>query len=153
MRTDTRFRVEKYYKILQEGFEKYKLNGDMWNMSPEDISVWMYLAGDENLFNVVTYDSRLDEILSRKILKALIVIHKQTFYQLPETEQDEHIIALNLKNIESWLEWGISVRGAWLETNVDCGDENPYRDRAALFLAILKLIQHETGEDLLQTYG
>lgn len=70
------------------------------------------------IFNIVTYDSYLDELFAKKIIEVCeVILNKTNFeYIKDETNYTNYIIVCQLLKSKNWLDWGTSIRGAWFMT-------------------------------------
>lgn len=141
--------AQKYYEILRNEYESeceyYK--------SKFDYDVWHYLTSGSGLaaylIDVNTYDSQLDELIARKVLKALVICYKQSFSLLSKAEQDEFVMNLNCSGALDWIDWGTSIRSAFLKESSE-DEDDPFQNRKALLVAVMKLIKDLTGENLME---
>lgn len=88
----------------------------------DKLSKLEFLASET--FNLTTYDSELDELFVSKIIEVLKVIIKGENFEYIENEQNyiNYILVCQLLDRMGWIEWGTSIRGAWLE---DFNDDSP----------------------------
>ena len=70
------------------------------------------------VFNLTTYDSALDELFVKKIIEVLKVIFERTTFEyiLDEKNYVTYILVCQLLEQFHWIDWGISIRGAWFDT-------------------------------------
>ena len=70
------------------------------------------------IFDLTTYDGELDELFAKKIIEVLkVIINKTNFeYIKDNTNYINYILVCQLLNKFNWIEWGTSIRGAWIET-------------------------------------
>lgn len=87
-----------------------------------ELSKLEFLASET--FNLTTYDSELDELFVSKIIEVIKVIIKGENFEYIENEQNyiNYILVCQLLDRLGWIDWGTSIRGAWLE---DFDDDNP----------------------------
>lgn len=78
-------------------------------------SVWEFLSCD--VFDLTTYDEDMDELFVKAIIEVLrVIINKETFeYIRDENNYIKYLIVCNLLYNFEWIEWGTSIRGAWIE--------------------------------------
>jgi hypothetical protein len=78
-----------------------------------------YLEIFAAIFDVTTYDSNKDRYFGLKILEVLHAIATGNGYNYQD-QSDEHyttfLMVANFKNVAPLLEWGTSIRGAWMES-------------------------------------
>lgn len=67
-----------------------------------------------NIFDLTTYDTGLDEYFVGKIMEVLGVIVSNSNYSYINNEDNykNFIMVLNMGNVPSLIEWGVSIRGA-----------------------------------------
>lgn len=87
-----------------------------------ELSKLEFLASET--FNLTTYDSELDKLFVSKIIEVIKVIVKGENFEYIENEQNyiNYILVCQLLDRLGWIDWGTSIRGAWLE---DFDDDNP----------------------------
>lgn len=87
------------------------------------------IEGVATIFGLTTYDSAMDEYFVGKILKVLSVIDHQQNFEFIKVQENliDYTMVVNLKDIESVLDWGTSVRGAWFGVSKD-NPFNPHGD-------------------------
>lgn len=75
------------------------------------------------IFGLSTYDSELDEIFVKEILDVCKVILTKTNFQYIQKQEQyiQYIRVCHLLDNMGWIEWGTSIRGAWIDThsNID----------------------------------
>lgn len=76
-----------------------------------------YEFASSHIFNLTTYDSAMDEILVKDIIEVLEqIIKRDNFnYIKDESNYKKYIIVCNMLEKLEWIDWGTSIRGAWLE--------------------------------------
>ena len=68
------------------------------------------------IFDLVTYDSELDEIFVKNILEVCKSIINRTNYDYIKDPERyvQYIIVCQLLSSMKWIDWGTSIRGAWI---------------------------------------
>jgi hypothetical protein len=101
----------------------------------------------DEIFDITTYDDDLSEEYCDRILEVLKVIYLHETFDYIEIESNyrNYIDITNMGNIQSMLEWGTSIRGAWLDTSMECFKigENQIYNAESLYLAILEFLKDE----------
>ncbi len=112
--------MKDFIKILDENFEAQAQMGLELESKKE------YLGSI--IFNFITYDSELDELLADKMLTVLKVILEKDTFRYTEASNKNHINFITMVNMPFLIDkvnWGTSIRGAWLdntkEYSIDCG--------------------------------
>lgn len=73
------------------------------------------------VFDFTTYDGGLDIVLGNRMMEVIeCIINRKTFdYQnLGQDKYENYIAMCNMPFLNGKLEWGTSIRGAWLD---ECG--------------------------------
>lgn len=67
-------------------------------------------------FGLATYDVELDELFAKKIIEVIKVIIERKNFEYIEDKQNyiNYILVCQLLDKAGWIEWGTSIRGAWL---------------------------------------
>ena len=71
-----------------------------------------------NVFNLTTYDGELDELFGKKIIEVIqAILDRRTFEYIGVNDENyiAYIIVCQLLNDFKWIDWGTSIRGAWIE--------------------------------------
>ena len=101
----------KYKQILEELYKEEIEDGCV---APSE--KLEYVGG--HVFDFTTYDGGLDIIFANKMLEVIeCIVNKTTFdYQNKSQEHYEnYILMCNAPFLVGKLEWGTSIRGAWLD--------------------------------------
>jgi hypothetical protein len=67
----------------------------------------------EQILGITTYDSGLDIEFGNMILETIKHIENKTTFEYIKNENNYREYILSINFIESWLDWGTSIRGAW----------------------------------------
>lgn len=69
------------------------------------------------IFNLCTYDGELDELFVKKILEVCqVILNGENFKYIENKEQYiQYIAVCQLLRQMKWIEWGTSIRGAWID--------------------------------------
>lgn len=80
-----------------------------------DYSIYDFLASE--VFDLTTYDSGIDELFVNSILEVLrVIINRENFtYIQDQNNYIKYLLVCNLLERFDWIEWGTSIRGAWIE--------------------------------------
>jgi len=79
-----------------------------------------------NVFNFVTYDGEFDIILARSMIEVIEVIIEDKNFEYIKNRDNylNYIIMINMPFLYNMLDWGTSIRGAWIdgskEIQIDC---------------------------------
>lgn len=76
------------------------------------------IYASQRIFNFTTYDSGIDEKFGKKMIAVLSCILSRTTYEYLTKSQSQHINYITMVNmpfLKNKIEWGGSVRGAWLD--------------------------------------
>lgn len=78
----------------------------------------------DTIFDFTTYDSDIDEVLATRMIEVLdAILNRYTHeYQKDESKYLNYLIMVNMPFLVDKLNWGTSIRGAWL----DSGRRNDY---------------------------
>ena len=70
-----------------------------------------------DIFDLATYDDELDELFVKKILEVCQVILDRENFKYIENEDQyiQYIAVCQLLRQMKWIEWGTSIRGAWID--------------------------------------
>ncbi len=102
--------MKTFAEQLTEWYEETKeFNGE------SDTTRLAFLGSD--VFDFTTYDSEIDELLARIMLEVLqSILDRKTFeYQAISKEHYvNYLVMCNLPFLSNKIEWGTSIRGAWL---------------------------------------
>lgn len=84
-----------------------------WSSSPCSKYEWVA----HSVFDLVTYDSSLDEEFVKDIIEVCkVILERRTFeYIRDRGNYVKYILVCQLLHNFHWIEWGTSIRGAWFE--------------------------------------
>jgi hypothetical protein len=84
----------------------------------DDYQPTKYHWAASEIFDLTTYDDELDELFVKKIIEVLKVIVKRRNFEYIKDENNyiTYILVCQLLEKFNWIEWGTSIRGAWIET-------------------------------------
>lgn len=71
------------------------------------------------IFNMATYDGNLDELFVKKIIEVCKAILDGKTYEYIETSDENYITYILVCQLlwrKGWIEWGVSIRGAFFDT-------------------------------------
>lgn len=71
-----------------------------------------------DIFGLSTYDSELDERFVKDILEVCkVILEKRNYEYIEACESNyiKYILVCQLLSRLGWINWGTSIRGAWLE--------------------------------------
>lgn len=71
-----------------------------------------------DIFELFTYDGDLDERFVKDILEVCtVILEKRNYEYIEESESNyvKYILVCQLLNRFGWINWGTSIRGAWME--------------------------------------
>jgi hypothetical protein len=77
-----------------------------------------YIFLSEGIIGITTYDNELGAEFGKMILDTLVQIKNGTTFEYIKENKDNYknyILSCNF--IESWIEWGTSIRGAFFNTS------------------------------------
>ena len=99
--------------------DKYQENYDQYCIDTYGETKYEWCASV--IFDLFTYDEELDEIFVKNILEVLkIIIDRCTFEYIKDQEKYiKYIIVCNMLDKLKWIEWGTSIRGAWINKHSD----------------------------------
>lgn len=101
---------------MKNAKELYKEHYEFYRSGAEGEYSKYEWAADE-IFQLCTYDSGLDEIFVRDILEVCKVILDWTNFEYISNRQNylKYILVCQLLNEFRWIDWGTSIRGAWFD--------------------------------------
>lgn len=108
-----------YLKLLENSYEMEKMTSDC---PPETRLAFL----SEHIFNITTYDGKMDDFFGRKAVEVCAAITNRTtfaFIKNPDNYQ-WFLIICNMPFFCTRLGWGTSIRGAWWDFGYDNGKEN-----------------------------
>lgn len=81
-----------------------------------------YEWASRNIFDLITYDEHIDEVLVKYCLIVLDTILYRTTYEFIKSEDNYivYIVVCQLLNEFGWIDWGTSIRGAWFNDSSIC---------------------------------
>lgn len=133
---------EKYVKMLDSAYNEMR---EFYGIESK-----LEYIGD-TVFDITTYDSGENSVLEKLTLITLEVIdaisNKKTFEYIKDNSF-KYMLAVNMTFLKDKIEWGTSIRGAWINNlnqkiELDCGriivEEN---ELPAFMKAILKWINY-----------
>jgi hypothetical protein len=107
----------KYTELLQRDYEQEL---EQACVAPD--SKIEYLGN--RIFDFTTYDSELDVYFAEKMIEVLQCLIDRKTFQYIESSRENYINYITMCNtpfLENKLEWGTSIRGAWIdEYRSDC---------------------------------
>lgn len=70
-----------------------------------------------HIFDFTTYDDEMDEMLASKMIEVIdCILNNKTFeYQEDEGNYINYITMVNMPFLKDKINWGTSIRGAWLD--------------------------------------
>lgn len=82
-----------------------------------DNNVSKYTWAACNVFDLTTYDGKLDELFVKKIIEVCKVILNDKNYEYIEDENNyiTYVLVCQLLVNFNWVDWGVSIRGAWFQ--------------------------------------
>ena len=69
------------------------------------------------IFDLCTYDGELDELFVKKIIEICkVILEDRTYEYISESNENyiNYILVCQLLYKRDWIDWGTSVRGAWI---------------------------------------
>lgn len=72
------------------------------------------------VFDLVTYDSSLDEMFVKDIIEVCKAILEERTYEYIRDPDNyiKYILVCQILDKFHWIEWGTSIRGAWFEVDI-----------------------------------
>ena len=72
------------------------------------------------IFDFTTYDASVDELFAKRMIEVLDCIVNKTTFEYHKHGENEvnyinYLTMVNMKFLKNKLEWGTSIRGAWLD--------------------------------------
>jgi hypothetical protein len=67
------------------------------------------------IFDFTTYDRGMDERLALKMVEVIECIINRTNFVYQQNNYENYIIMVNMPFLRDKLEWGGSIRGAWID--------------------------------------
>ena len=102
--------MKNYKELINEQYTE-QLN---WECPPE---CRIEFVG-RSIFNLTTYDSKMDIQLGCRIIEVVrCILDRTTFDYIEESpaKYSNYITVINLLFFDGMLEWGASIRGAWFD--------------------------------------
>jgi len=111
----------RFIKVLEENYVMHNIEMDRSFSSKED-----YLSSV--IFNFDIYDSDTSVIFAQKMISVLSCISNETTFEYinhSNANYMNYLTMINMPFLKNKIEWGTSVRGAWLDDTksfvIDCG--------------------------------
>lgn len=78
----------------------------------------------EEVFHLATYDNEISKLIVEDIFEIIDMIHNKLNwpYIADEDNYFRYILVCQILDQFRWIEWGTSIRGAWLESDKDSRD-------------------------------
>jgi len=102
--------MESYKDILTEQFNELKEWSDC-------VDNRLQFLGN-TIFDFTTYSDELDEMFAKNMIEVLKCIHERKTFDYLDISDDKYINYITMVNMPflvDKLEWGGSIRGAWLD--------------------------------------
>ncbi len=99
-------------KNFKEILEKEYTEEKEWN---ECLDTRLQYVGN-TIFNFTTYDGDADSRFALKMIEVLESIINRTTFEYQIENYDNYLTMVNMPFLVDKLEWGSSIRGAWLDT-------------------------------------
>lgn len=105
-----------YLKLLENSYEMEKRSSDC---PPETRLAFL----SEHVFNITTYDGKMDDFFGRKAVEVCAAItNEATFAFIKDPDNYQwFLIICNMPFFCTRLGWGTSIRGAWWDIGYDDG--------------------------------
>lgn len=97
--------LKKYRAIYEEQLDWYEDKKSKYEWAATDI------------FGLTTYDGDLDERFVKDILEVCkVILERRNFEYIEESEDNyvKYILVCQVLDRLHWINWGTSIRGAWL---------------------------------------
>jgi len=107
--------MKDFKKELDNLYQEHKF----WECSPDNKLEFI----GSTIFDFTTYDNRVDEIFASKMITVLDVILNRATFEYQQENNDNYynyLLMVNMPFLQDKLEWGPSIRGAWID---DCTDK------------------------------
>jgi hypothetical protein len=124
----------KNYEVLLEEAYKEEL---LWN---ECLGKRLEFIG-RTIFDFTTYDSKMDKRLALKMIEVIECIIKRTNFVYQQDNYENYIIMVNMPFLRGKLEWGGSIRGAWIDNSKKYKIAGIEIDKQELETFLLQLIR------------
>lgn len=123
-----------YQKIIAENYKE-----NLGLSCPPD-SRLEYIGS--TIFNFTTYDGKIDARFAEEMLEVIEVILNKTNFEYIKNEENyvKYLTMINMPFMQDKLDWGTSIRGAWIEDygdgeiEIDCGGITVPREELSEFL-------------------
>ena len=117
--------------MYQRAYDKFKRNYESYKEFGTFDNKYEWAAS--HIFNLATYDGKLDEKFVKLILEVCEVIleNKNFDYIEDETNYFTFIAVCQRLNSLGWIDWGTSIRGAWFN---DCVYEFEYDKKKQMII-------------------
>ena len=82
------------------------------------------------IFNFTTYDGAIDELFAKKMIEVIDCIVNDKTFDYHKHGEDEanyinYLTMVNMPFLKNMIEWGTSIRGAWLDEYGHHSDKQP----------------------------
>lgn len=104
--------------LYRTAYDKFKRNYEFYKKCETFENKYEWAAS--HIFNLATYDSKLDEMFVKLILEVCEVILENRNYDYIEDETNYFTFIAVCQRLDSlgWIDWGTSIRGAWFDDQV-----------------------------------
>lgn len=99
--------MKNFIEILEEKFQEEK----QWN---ECLDTKIEFIGN-TIFDFTTYDSEMDEYFALKMIEVIECIINRTTFDYQKDNYINYLTMVNMPFLSEKLEWGGSIRGAWID--------------------------------------
>lgn len=103
--------MKNFIKILEKEYREQKEYNECLGSRLDFIG--------ETIFNFTTYDGDASERFALKMIEVIESIINRTTFEYQKENYDNYLTMVNMPFLVGKLEWGSSIRGAWL----DCSKE------------------------------
>lgn len=107
--------MNNFKQALTDRFEAVK---DLYEDAGSDPESWPWQFLSDEVFNFTLYDAGMDKQFASSMLEVIAaILERKTFdYQAQSDEKyKEYLTMVNMPFLKGLLNWGGSVRGAWLD--------------------------------------
>ena len=103
-----------------EKFELSYINHGIGNLCAGNAYVW----AAEEVFGMFTYDNDISELFVKEIFEVLNVIIERLNFEYIQNEDDyiKYLRVCMLLDRFEWIDWGSSIRGAYLDAGRNAKD-------------------------------
>jgi hypothetical protein len=99
--------MKNFIEILEEKFQEEK----QWNKC---LYTKIEFIGN-TIFDFTTYDSEMDEHFALKMIEVIECIINRTTFDYQKDNYINYLTMVNMPFLSDKLEWGGSIRGAWID--------------------------------------